>query len=161
MLSGWHVAHLPVRLMGRPRVWQMIDQVVVSWPELELDGFLLMPRPLYVPFVPAHATFRLTGMGLELAGTAQVQRRSRRWRRHLLQRHRTFMNQPVTDSGGRLHGRLKDIIFDETTMHVTHVVVSRGVLGDLLSGSLVLPASDVTQITAAAVKIQAPGAPFL
>ncbi len=160
MLTGWHVAHLPVRLTGKPRVWQRIHEVVVSWPELAIEGFLLTPRPFYAPFVPSRATFRLTGLGLELADAFQVVHKSWRWRRDVLRRNQAFMKRPVSDMSGHLYGRLNDVIFDEMTLKVTHLVVSRGILGDLLFGALIVPDAQISQVSPAAIKIHPPGAPF-
>lgn len=160
MVSGWHVAHLPVRVSGEQRVRQMVDKALVSWPDLRIVGFLLMPRPLQIPFVPAQASFKLTGLGLEIRSFGETQRKTRRWRRDMLRQQRAYFGLPVVDSTGRFYGRLKDVLFDERTLHVTHLVVSRGVLGDLMSGALVVAVPDVVTVEVGEIKIQPSRAPF-
>ncbi len=160
MLSGWHVSHLPVKLVGSMRKWQVIDQVVVSWEELEIEGFLLMPRPFYIPFVPSSAVFQLSGMGLVLPDPRQISRRSRSWRRKVMKRQRVWMGLAVFDEGGRLLGRVQDVLFDEETLQITHVVISRGLLGDLLWGALAVSRQDVIELAPSAIKIRAARAPF-
>lgn len=160
MLSSWHLTHLPVRVKGRARPWQVVDEVVVSWQDLVIDGFLLMPRPFRSPFVPSQSRIQVTAMGIEMQDRREVQWKSRRWRRQVLAEQKLFQNRPVVDETGRLYGRLKDVLFDESTFRITHLMVSRGILGDLLSGAFVVPAAEVLEIDGEAVKIYAPGAPF-
>ncbi|PSR24111.1 MAG: hypothetical protein C7B45_00410 [Sulfobacillus acidophilus] len=160
MVSGWHVAHLPVRVAGDKRVRQMVDQVLVSWPDLRILGFLLTSRPFQIPFVPVQAAFKLTGVGLEIRSFGETQLKSRRWRRDMLGLQKAYWGLPVVDLTGRFYGRLKDVLFDERTLHVTHLIVSRGVLGDLMEGAMVVRAQDVLDVARGEIKIQPSRAPF-
>lgn len=154
MLSGWHVAHLPVRINGKSRAYQLVDRVVVSWPELRIEGFLLTPRPFSTPFLEAHASYVLTDFGVAVAQAGEISRRTRRWRRDVLRRERRYHGLAVFDAAGNLQGRLKDVLFDERTLTITHLVVSRGVLGDLLSGALIVSRNEVLALDQEGVKIR-------
>jgi sporulation protein YlmC with PRC-barrel domain len=161
VLSGWHLSHLPVRLVGRRRAVQTIDKVVVSWPELTLAGFLLRPRPFFIPFVPAQGKTRLTDTGLVLESLQSIERKSRRWRRDTLQVAALYEKMPVYDSGNHLVGHVQDIAIDAAALQITHLVVTRGVLGDLLHGALLIPRRRVLSITPDKVKIHISREPLL
>ena len=161
MLSGWHVSHLPVLLADKLQKWQVIDEVVVSWEELKIEGFLLMPRPFHVPFVSSKAGFRLSGMGLVLPNTKEVSRMGRSWRKRMVKQQRAWKGCTILDEGSRPLGRLQDVLFDERTLRVTHLVASRGMVGDLLWGSLVIARDDILKLTPSVIKIRTGRAPFL
>lgn len=161
MVSGWHIVHLPVRLRGSTRTWQVVDEVVVSWKELRVEGFLLAPRPFGSWFLAGDDRIvRVTATGLEVPSVQAAQRMTRRWRRQTVAAQRAYRNGAVVDQWGRLHGRLKDFFFDEKSLSLTFLVVSRGIVGDLLSGARLVPVSEVTEIQPGTIKIYAPGEPF-
>ncbi len=155
MLSGWHVAHLPARIQGKTRAFQVIDQVVVSWEEFVVEGFLLAPRLFYVPFVPAGADFSVSEFGLVVSSASQVTIKSRRWRKDVVSRRHWAFTCPIVDEQGRFCGHLNDILFDPVTLKVTYLVISRGILGDVLGGALALSVSDIVQMGPSEVKIRA------
>jgi uncharacterized protein YrrD len=78
----------------------------------------------------------------------------------MLRQQRAYLGLPVVDLTGRFYGRLTDVLFDERTLHVTHLVVSRGVLGDLMAGALVVAAQAVLNVEVGEIKIQPSRAPF-
>ncbi|MCL5115570.1 MAG: PRC-barrel domain-containing protein [Firmicutes bacterium] len=160
MVSGWHITHLPVRVSGASRVWRIVDEVVVSWSEFRVEGFLLTPRPFRVLFIPGDAGVTVSTLGIEISERKTAERRSKHWRREVLKKQQQFKNRPVVDQTGRLHGRLKDFLFDERTLQLTHLIVSRGLMGDLLSGAYLVPVGEVTEMEPAAIKIFVPGEPF-
>lgn len=158
MLSAWHVSHLPVWVEGQAQPVQVIDRVVVSWSELVVEGFLLTPTFFRTLFVPADASFRMTDFGMVVAGRADFVHKTRRWRRETMKRQQGYYNRPVLDCSGRSWGPLKDVLFNESSLRVTHLVVSRGVLGDLLSGALVVAREDVVDLSVQGIKIRSSGA---
>lgn len=155
MLSGWHVSHLPARIQGKSRAFQVVDQVVVSWEEFVVKGFLLAPRLFYVPFVPAEADFSVSEFGLVVSDASQVANKSRRWRKDIVKRRHQVFSWPIVDEKGQFCGRLKDILFDPSTLKVTHLVISRGILGDVLGGALLLAVGDIVKVGPSEVKIRA------
>ena len=50
---------------------------------------------------------------------------------------------PMYDAMGRLGGIVKDAVLDEISMEVKDLVVSQGLLADLLGGSLRVPLNTV------------------
>lgn len=161
MVSGWHMAHLPVRVAGSERRWHIIDEVVVSWEEFRLSGFLMAPRPFFVGFLPAHTPdLAVTPTGIEVRSRSVVQRCPRGWRRAVVKEQRRAKNRAVVDQWGRLQGRMKDFMFDERSLAVTYLVVSRGIVGDLISGALMVAVDQVTEVQDQVIKIIVPGEPF-
>lgn len=161
MLSAWHIIHLPVKINGRRQDRRLIESLVVSWEESRIEGFVLSPRLFSTWFLPAdERSVRVTAMGVDVRHLAVLERRSRGWHRSVMREQARIRNRPVVDQWGRLHGRFKDVIFDEKSFRVTALVVSRGVVGDLLSGAVLVPIAEVTEIGAEAIKIYAPGEPF-
>ncbi len=161
MISGWHITHLPIWVAGRERPWRTVEDVVVNWDDLSIEGFLLPRRPFYALFVPCGPEARVTNVGVEIARRSLVERRPRSWRREVVGRQKRLKNLLVVDTLGILQGRFRDYLFDEKSLKVTHLVVSRGVLGDLISGALVVPMQEVLEIAGDRIKIYAPGEPFL
>lgn len=161
MLSGWHLARLPVYLKGQRRAIQTIEKVVVSWPELAVAGFVLRPRPFFVPFVSARTRCEITGTGLWLESVESIERRTRAWRREAFRIAALYENAPVYDTANGLLGHLQDIAIDAAGSQVTHLVVTRGVLGDLLHGALIVPRTLVVSAAPGKVKIYAPREPLL
>lgn len=161
MLSVWHVTHLPVRVTGEQRIRRLVEDVVVSWEEPRVEGFILSPRLFSSWYLPADAERMVVSeMGIETLRWDGVERRTRRWTKHHEGVLGRLRNRPVVDQEGRLCGRLKDLIFSEHTFRVEALVVSRGILGDLLSGTVLVPTGDVTEIGGEAIKIYAHGEPF-
>ena len=157
MISGWHVTRLPVRVVGSTHSWRVVEEVVVSWPELAIEGFLLASRPFRPLFLPTTDALAVTPFGLEIVSPDQVVRRNRSWRKHVIGLQRQYKNRPVVDERGVVQGRLKDFLFDEGSMRLTHLIVSRGILGDLISGALVIPVKAIRDLTHNTIKIQASG----
>ncbi|NMP22487.1 PRC-barrel domain-containing protein [Sulfobacillus harzensis] len=161
MVSGWHVTHLPVRLAGQHHARQLVEEVVVSWDELRVTGFVLTPRLLSSWFLIAdEETVSVSTTGVVAASRQPLERRTRRWRKQVVRMQRSMRGRPVVDQWGRLQGRLKDVLFDESSFRLVSLVVSRGILGDLLSGALIVPISELTEVAPGAIKISAPGEPF-
>ncbi len=161
MLSAWHIIHLPVKINGRRQDRRLVEGLIVSWAESRIEGFVLTPRLFSACFVPAdEKSVGVTAMGLDVFRPAVLERRARRWHKSTMREQARMRNRPVVDQWGRLHGRFKDVIFDEKSFRVTALVVSRGVVGDLLSGAVLVPIAEVTEIGAEAIKIYAPGEPF-
>lgn len=161
MLSAWDITRLPIKIDGRQQGRRLVEGLVVSWEESRIEGFVLTPRLFSAWFVPAHEkSVGVTAMGLEVLRPRALERRSRGWHRSAMREQARIRNRPVVDQWGRLHGRLKDVIFDEKSFRLTALVVSRGVVGDLLSGAVLVPIPEVTEIGPEAIKIYAPGEPF-
>ena len=161
MISGWHITHLPIWVAGRERPWRIVEDVVVNWEDFSVEGFLLPRRPFYALFVPGGAGARVSNLGVEIATRSMVERRPRHWRRDVVARQKHLKKMPVVDTLGILQGRLRDFLFDEKSLRVTHLVISWGVLGDLLTGALVVPVQEVLEMGGDRIKIYAPGEPFL
>ena len=161
MISRWHITHLPIWVSGRERPWNVVEDVVVNWEDFSVEGFLLPRRPFGALFIPSGTGARVTNLGVEITTRSAVERRPRRWRREVLGRDKLLKNRPVVDTLGILQGRFRDYLFDEKSLKVTHLVISRGVLGDLLSGALVVPVPEVLEMGGDRIKIYAPGEPFL
>jgi sporulation protein YlmC with PRC-barrel domain len=160
MLSGWHMTHLPVRIRPRSHPWKVVDEVVVSWPTLTVEGFALVPRIFGTPFLGHGDAVVVTTLGIEIKDKRQVQVKSRRWRMEALRRDQQFRRRPVIDQTGQLCGRVLDFLFDEQTWHVTHLIVSRGILGDLVQGALIVPIADIMEMGGQVIKISRTGAPL-
>ncbi|MCY0877764.1 MAG: PRC-barrel domain-containing protein [Firmicutes bacterium] len=160
MLSGWHMTHLPVRVRSRPHPWKVVDEVIVSWATLTVEGFVLVPRLFGIPLITRDDRVFLTSLGIEIEDKRQVQMKSRRWKTQAVRRDREFRRHPVVDQTGQLCGRVIDFLFDDKTWHVTHLVVSRGILGDLVSGALIVPIADIMEMGHGVIKISRTGAPF-
>jgi len=158
MISGWHIVHLPVRLMGRSRPVTVVEQVIVSWPDLWVTGFLLASPPFRFRFLPARQDLRITVTGVEIPSLKVIERRSRRWVREQQKAQKWWQNWPVESGDGQMVGRVKDFFFDEKSLAITHVVISRGIVGDLLSGAWVLE-REALQFTDEGIKLLGAGAP--
>lgn len=152
MVTGWHVAHLPVRVSEEARPFQSVQEVVVSWSDFSIAGVLLTPRPFRVPFVPK-GRFRMTALGVIVQERASVVHPDRSWLAAQRRADRLFLHRSVVDEQDRLLGRLKDVLIDENRLVVTHLVVSRGILGDLLVGSWIVPREAVVAHRAGVIKI--------
>jgi len=159
MVSGWHVTHLPVREVGRERTWRVVDEVIVAWEELVVDGFLLSSGPFRASYLSGTSDTRVTAMGIEILSRQCVERRTRRWRKDVLRRQQAMKNRTVVDQTGRIRGRIKDFLFDEKTLAITHLVVSRGVVGDLLSGAYMVSVKQLTDMVGETIKIYVAGEP--
>lgn len=81
----------------------------------------------------------MTVTGLELRDRGAIERRSRRWCRQQIERSHRWKGQAVLSSSNRFVGRVKDLVIDAPTMTIARIVVSRGLLEDLLSGALQVP----------------------
>ena len=66
-----------------------------------------------------------------------MEKHSRLWwnARH---QQKVIMNQPIWSKTGELVGRVKDFMIDEVSLAVHDIVVSQGVLEDLLHGALIV-----------------------
>ncbi|MDA8193940.1 MAG: PRC-barrel domain-containing protein [Thermaerobacter sp.] len=144
MVTEWHLHHLPVRFEGHDRPWTVVRHVVVDWPQWKVEGFILRTSPLRVLFVGRDGV-RVTVTGLEVRGRDAVVRRTRRWRRERMLASGNWRGMPVFAADGRLLGRLQDLVIDAETMTIARLVVSRGLLGDLMQGALQVPVLRVSE----------------
>ncbi len=157
MVTRWHLLRLPVRVEGHQRHLTLVKNVVVDWSDLVLQGFVLESGPFRTLFLPADAGVRITTTGIEMASRSLVQRRNRRWRKQWVQSDWIYGRLLVHDPQDRVVGMVKDLIIDEDTLQVQSVVVSRGLLADLLYGALVVSAPTIWQDVSGKIKIDSLG----
>lgn len=156
--TRWHLVHLPVRMEGTPCPWTWVEDVVVGWSERRVEGLLLRSRWFGGLYVAADRRVTVTGTGVELAGEDVVERRSWRWRRDFLRDPgRTLVGRAVVDARDQPLGSVKDLVIDEVNWTVTELVVSRGVVGDLLDGALAVPVWRVDQSITGCMKVAEDG----
>ncbi len=139
MVTRWHLINLPVRLVGRARHWTVVENVVISWPAGQVEGFTLHSGPFRTLFLPVGPGVAITPTGIEFAHRGLVERRSRRWVKQKIREDWVTRRIPVHDALDQLLGNIKDAVIDEKTVEVTDLVISQGLLADLLAGSLRLP----------------------
>jgi sporulation protein YlmC with PRC-barrel domain len=132
------LVHMPCRVAGESRATALVDRVLVSPLDLAVQGFLLTPRLFWRDFLPASPLVHMTATGLEIAHRQLIERRPRRCLVAQPDWLRQVTGQPVWDADGQQVGRVSDALVDAERLCVTHVIVSRGVIGDLLSGALVI-----------------------
>lgn len=138
MVTEWHLRRLPVRITGQARPFTVVEHVVVSWSEGKVQGFILRSRPFQVLYVPASRVL-VTETGLQIADRSAVERKTRHWRRMHTTPEAHWRARDVVDSGGRFLGQAKDLVIDDRGLTLSQLVVSRGLLGDLLYGALEFP----------------------
>lgn len=157
MISGWHLTNLPVWVSGNARPVSRVDELVVSWETRSLEGLLLAPRWCLPVFLPIGNDVRLTDMGVTLGHRSTMLRRPRKFRRHILRMNAAWKGRVVVSQGGRLYGRLKDVVIDQETASISYLVISRGVVGDLMLGASLVPIQQLTEFGERTVKIFVPG----
>lgn len=156
MVTRWHLINLPVRLVGQTRHWTVVKQVVIAWPSGKVAGFTLHSGPFRTLFLPASPSVAITTTGIELSRRDLLERRSRKWAKQQLQSDWVSRRMPMHDATGQLLGIVKDAVLDEISMEVKDLVVSQGLLADLLGGSLRVPLNTIRCIKdeTGATKIQ-------
>lgn len=156
MVTRWHLINLPVRLAGQARHWTVVKHVMITWPAGKVSGFTLHSGPFRTLFLPVGPAVGITPTGIEFTRRDLLERRSRKWIKQQLQEDWVSRHMPMHDSRGRLLGIVKDAVLDEMSMEVKDLVVSQGLLADLLGGSLRVPLSTVRCIEdgSGATKIQ-------
>ena len=157
MVTRWHLLRLPVRVQGRLRHWTLVQEVVVDWHSMTVEGFVLESSPFRTLFLPSQNGVRVTPTGIEILTRALVEKRTRRWRRDRIHDDWIHRRRQVYDGTGGAIGLLKDLVIDEETLVVRRIIVSRGLLADLLQGSLIVPVEQLAQDATGQIKIRQPG----
>lgn len=159
MVSSWHLIHLPVRFYGEDRAWSVVDEVLISVYTWEVEGFILQSRPFRALYLPADAPHRVTPTGVEIPHKDILVRHTSRWRKERLNTAPQIKDRVVLGPNEAVVGRVKDVLIDEQSLRIEGLVVSRGVVGDLLSGALVLPVSNLAVPPQGSIKILSLGHP--
>lgn len=157
MVTLWHLTHLPVRVTGQAKPWTIVDEVVVGWPDRKVTGFLLNSGPFRVLFLPVRSGVALTTTGLEMNHRTLVERKSRKWRHRVIHDVPRLKRRAVCDETGQLVGTVKDLVIDEKNMSIVELLVSRGLMEDLLTGGLRVPIDDVEEDGTGPIKIKKAG----
>ncbi|PSR34061.1 MAG: hypothetical protein C7B46_07310 [Sulfobacillus benefaciens] len=157
MVTRWHLLRLPVRVQGRLRHWTLVQEVVVDWQSMTVEGFVLESSPFRTLYLPSQNGVRVTPTGIEILTRALVEKRTRRWRRDRVHEDWIYRRRQVYDGTGGAIGLLKDLVIDEETLVVRRIIVSRGLLADLLQGSLIVPVEQLAQDATGQIKIRQPG----
>lgn len=158
MVTRWHLLHLPVQIDGASRPYSFVQEVVIGWPERKLLGILIgfrWFRPRYIPIGPGVS---VTTMGITLTSPQLIEVKTRRWWKNYMRQGWALKDHPVVGEEGQLLGIVKDVMIDEDTLVVHELIASRGVLGDLLQGALILPAKDVVEDSSGEIKMIPDGA---
>ncbi|AUW93484.1 MAG: hypothetical protein C7B44_10980 [Sulfobacillus thermosulfidooxidans] len=155
MVTRWHLLHLPVSIAGRRGSWGWVDDIYCRWPDAVVEGFSVHTA-ISRRFVPAEA-MRVTPMALLIDTPKYAQKMPRSWWNHR-RRQVVSINQPVRDQDDQLVGRVKDFVIDENSLAIHHIVVSRGLLEDLMTGSLLIPAHQFSIDSNGRIKIHPTGA---
>ncbi len=160
MVTRWHLLRLPVRVQGRPRNWTLVQEVVVDWSSMTVEGFVLDSSPFRTLFLPSQNGVRVTPTGVEIVTRAVVEKRTRHWRQERIHNDWIYRRRQIYDGNGGVVGLLKDLVIDEETLVVRRIIVSRGLLADLLHGSVVVPVEQISQDAAGQIKIRHQGAGY-
>jgi uncharacterized protein YrrD len=144
VMTRWHLLHLPVRVADEARAWRRVQEVLFSWPEARVQGLVLdhwWPQVLYLPVGEG---VRIDPMGICVSHRGLAMPRSRRWFQREALKTGQWLGRLVRDTSGRELGRVKDIVIDETSLRITGLVISRGLLRDLLDGAWLARWSSLT-----------------
>ncbi len=139
MVTRWHLINLPVRLRGHSRHGTVIKDVVIEWPSGQVTGFILHSNVFRSRFLPLCPGVAITPRGVELAHRGLIEPRPRKWVKQTLQLDWITRRIPVHNAHGQLLGILNDAVIDEHSGLVKDLVISQGLLADLIKGSLRLP----------------------
>ncbi len=152
MVSRWHLLHLPVTLYGKAGHWGWVEDIVIRWPEGVIDGFGVRTAisRFYIPAEPEVVSVTL--MEIQLRRRSYALKRPRSWWK-TLHAQKLVMNRPVWRDNGDLVGRIKDLIIDENSLAVHQIVISRGLLEDLLHGALLVPTHEIREDADGKIKI--------
>lgn len=155
MVTRWHLLHLPVKVQGKTGPWAWVDDIFIRWPDAVIEG-ISVRTAVSRRFISAR-DLQVSPMALMIGETGMAQKKPRQWW-GLHHGHGLLVNQAVCDSEGHLLGRIKDFVIDENSLAVHHIVVSRGLLEDLMQGSLLIPAHQLQLDNEGRIKIAATGA---
>ncbi len=155
MVTRWHLLHLPIRVSGQQRTLGFADELIVRWPDAVIEGFRVRVG-VSRWFVPRQIV-RVAAVALEISDRRLMESRPRKW---WLARpeYWDYANQPIFEDNGNLVGRIKDLMIDEKTLAVHQVVISRGLLADLITGTLRIPVHHLREDEAGRIKIGTGGA---
>jgi uncharacterized protein YrrD len=155
MVTRWHLLHLPIRVAGQHHVMGFAEEVIIRWPGAAIEGFGLHSSKGH-RFLPRDSV-HVCAMALEIADRSLIETRTRQW--WMAQRECwPFINQPVFAGNGQLIGRVKDVLIDENTLAIHQVVISRGLLADLVAGALLIPVHQFREDETGRIKIGTTGA---
>ena len=137
MVSRWHLLHLPVTLQEKPGQWGWVENVSIRWPEGVLEGIGVRYGFARCYIAAANGALTVTRMGIRVRQEQSLEKHSHRWWK-MFHHQEVLMNQPVWAQNGELLGRITDVLIDEDSLVVHDLVVSRGILEDLLHGALLV-----------------------
>lgn len=151
MLTRWHLLNLPVENSDHRNLGFHVAEILMDWPRPVFVGLVLRRR--FQSFVLLIGPgMRITPFGIRVDAMTQVRRAGRGWLRTYLNNTQSWLHAPMVGADDIHLGFVHDLVIDEDQLRIAGLLISRGLLHDLWTGSEVLPIENVEVLAGRRIK---------